>query len=126
MTAVADTSVLIDHLRGRAEARELLEARIGGGEALYGSVLTRTEVLAGVRVGEETRTRALLSAIEWVPVTVPIADRAGALAQQYLASHGGIDLVDYVIVAKCESLRAELLTRNVKHFPMLSGLTSPY
>lgn len=126
MSVLVDTSVLIDHLRGRVEARDLLHALVGGGEVVYGSALTRTEILAGVRHGEEGATEALLGVVEWVPVGVEIADRAGVLAQRYLASHGAIDTVDYVIAATVESLAAELLTRNVKHFPMIAGLRAPY
>lgn len=126
MSALIDTSVLIDHLRGRVEARELLTALLRGGQVLYGSVLTRAEILAGVRPGEEAATEALLGVVEWIPVGAAIADRAGALAQRHLASHGGIDTVDYVVAATAESVGAELYTRNVKHFPMVPGLRAPY
>lgn len=37
-------------------------------------------------------------------------------------SHPGIDLVDYVIAATAEIHGAELLTLNIKHFPMVHGL----
>lgn len=126
MTIVVDTSVLIDHLRGRAEARESLASAVEAGRPLVGSVLTRTEVLAGERPSEAEATATLLSVIEWAPVTEEIADRAGRLAQQFLRSHPGVDTVDYVIAATAQELDAELWTRNVKHFPMLPGLAPPY
>lgn len=126
MTVVVDTSVLIDHLRGRAEARDALRALADSGEAMAGSVLTRTDLLAGMRAAEEEATLALLDAFDWLPVTAEVADGAGRLAQRYLRSHPGVDTVDYVIAATVESVGARLWTRNVKHFPMFAGLASPY
>lgn len=126
MSVLVDTSVLIDHLRGRTEARDALAGAVEAGGLLVGSVLTRTEVLAGQRDAEEGATASLLSVIEWVPVTEPIADRAGRLARRFLRSHPGVDTVDYVIAATAQEVGAALWTRNVKHFPMYPDLTAPY
>ncbi|MGH7912912.1 MAG: hypothetical protein ACREQM_13180 [Candidatus Dormibacteraceae bacterium] len=51
-----------------------------------------------------------------------IAGRAGELLRSHRRSHPGIDTVDHVIAATAELLGAKLLTLNVKHFPMVSGL----
>lgn len=93
---------------------------------MVASVLTRTEVLAGMRPSEASSTQALLAVIEWVPVDVAIADRAGGLASQHLRSDPGIDLVDHVIAATTEMVDGRLCTRNVKHFPMITDLAAPY
>lgn len=127
MTLVVDTSILIDHLRGDRRAHDLLNRAMGSGhERVTASVLTKVEVLAGVRRGEEEATQALLSILEWIPVDEPLADRAGALARQYLRTHPGIDPVDFVIAATVEHQGATLLTRNRRHFPMLANLGDPY
>jgi len=126
VAAVVDTSVLIDQLLGRREASDLIERELGSGEPLFASVLTKVEVLAGVRDREREVTRALLDAFVWVDVTDDIAERAGTLAQEYRRSHPGIDLVDFVVAATTEEVDAELWTLNVRHFPMIPGLASPY
>lgn len=127
MTLVVDTSILIDHLRGDRRAHDLLHRAIGSGrERVTASVLTKVEVLAGVRRGEEAATGALLSILEWIPVDELLADRAGMLARQYLRTHPGTDPVDFVIAATVEHLGATLLTRNRRHFPMLAHLRDPY
>jgi len=126
MTVVVDTGILIDVLRGRVEARDLLKRRASSGHRLLGSVVTRTELLAGVRRGEEDRTSALMRTIEWVPVDAALADYAGQLAQRLVRSHRGIGASDYLIAATTIWFSAELLTLNVKHFPMFTGLTAPY
>jgi predicted nucleic acid-binding protein len=123
---VVDTSVLIDHLRGNAHATALLEEGFSSTGRLAGSVLTKLEVLAGMRDEEEPATRALLGLVEWIPVSDELAEAAGALARRYLSSNPGVDPVDYVIAATAISLDAALWTGNVRHFPMFEGLTAPY
>lgn len=125
MTAVVDTSVLIDYLRGHSGAAEVLEHERGGGP-LHASEITRLEVLAGMRSGEETVTRSLLATLIWHPVDAEIAERAGELGRRWLPSHRTIDGADLAIAATVLRADARLLTRNVKHFPMFVGLRTPY
>lgn len=126
MTIVVDTSVLIDHLRGNELARAALRAAAEDGERLAASVLTRVEILAGLRPAEEPATEALLSSLDWVDVDAALADHAGRLANRYLRSHPVVDPVDYVVAATARHLSAKLWTRNLKHFPMFDGLSAPY
>jgi predicted nucleic acid-binding protein len=79
-----------------------------------------------MRPSEESATRTLFGALEWIEVDEELAERAGLLAQEYLRSHPGVDPVDYVIAATPQSLDAVLWTRNVKCFPMFDSLVSPY
>ena len=126
MTILVDTSVLIDHLRGDQAARRVLADAARGGDRLTCSSVTKVEVLAGMRAGEEAVTRRLLSVLEWIPVDEAVAERAGLLANHYLRSHPGVDPVDFIIAATAELHEAVLWTRNVKHFPMIRDLTPPY
>ncbi len=61
-----------------------------------------------------------------MPVTDPIARRAGELLRQHRRSHVGIDLVDYAVAATVEVHGASLATLNVQHFPMFKGLRPPF
>ncbi len=125
MTAFVDTSVLIDYLRGRAGAAELLE-RERAAAPLHASEITRLEVLAGMRATEEEATRSLLSTLVWHPVDADVADEAGALGRRWLGSHHTIDGADLAIAATAIRVGARLLTRNVRQFPMFEDLRSPY
>ena len=126
MTILIDTSVLIDHLRGDEAARRALANAAQQGERLASSVVSRVEVLAGMRPEEEPPTRRLLSALDWISVDDEIAERAGVLANRFLRSHPGVDPVDFIVAATAEIHDAILWTRNVKHFPMISDLAPPY
>lgn len=121
-----DTSILIDHLRGMAAAEAALRDAATRGHRFAASVLTRVEILAGMRPAEERATRHLLDILEWAVVDEAVAEDAGRLANYYLRSHPGIDPVDYVIAATADRLDAILWTRNLKHFPMFPTLKAPY
>ena len=127
MRLVLDTSVLIDHLRGRPrEATELIPSALARGDELWSSQLVRAEVLAGMRPDEEIATRDLLRLISWMDVDETLAEAAGSLGRQYLPAHRGIEAVDLIVAALTLQLGAELRTTNVRHFPMFDGLAPPY
>jgi predicted nucleic acid-binding protein len=80
VTALVDSSVLIDYLRGHNGAAGLLEQeRVTA--PLHASEITRLEVLAGMRPSEEDGTRSLLSTLIWHPVDAEVAEEAGALGR---------------------------------------------
>lgn len=121
-----DTSVAIDHLRGSPPAVDLLSGLIEAGESLLASEVVRFELLAGVREKEVEALERFFSALSWVPVGEEVARVAGSLAQRHRRSHSGIDDADYLIAATAFLLDADLLTTNVRHFPMIAGLEPAY
>jgi predicted nucleic acid-binding protein len=123
---VIDTTVAIDHLRGLEAATALLSGLMSAGHDIYASELVRFELLAGARQRELSALEGFMSAIVWVPVNEDIARLAGRLARRFGLSHAGIDAADYLIGATALLLRAELLTTNVRHFPMLERLRPAY
>jgi len=125
VTAIVDTSVLIDYLRGHQGAANLLEQERAVGP-LHASEITRLEILAGMRPSEEDGTRLLLSTLIWHPVDAEVAEEAGALGRKWLPSHHSIDSADLAIAATVVLSGTLLLTRNIKHFPMFVDLNLPY
>lgn len=126
MRVLVDTSILIDHLRGHANATKALNEAAARGDELWSVVIVRTEVLAGMRPSEQAATFTLLNALHWLDIDTAIADRAGELARTFMRSHPGVDTSDYLIAAAAERLGADLWTLNVKHFPMFGDLRPPY
>lgn len=123
---LVDTTIAVDHLRGEAAAVELLTSLADDGVDLAASELVRFELMAGVKNRELSALEEFCSALRWAQVTADIARIAGQLARRYRKSHSGIGAVDYLIAATAIALDAELLTTNVRHFPMFPKLRRPY
>lgn len=123
---LVDTTIAVDHLRGEPTATELLTDLISDGETLVASEITRFELLAGVRKAELDALEAFFSSLAWAPIDAEVSRTAGTLAHRLRRSHSGIDDADYLIAATALVLEADLLTTNVRHFPMIKGLRAPY
>lgn len=120
-----DTTVAVDYLRGREEARDIVD-QFALHEPLLSSEVVRFELLSGARERELGSIERFCSALSWLPVSTDVSRTAGSLARRYHASFSGIDDIDYLIAASAIVADAELLTTNVRHFPMFAGLEPPY
>lgn len=124
MSPLFDSTILIAHLRGKPEATEMLaDAATSSAQA---SVISRSEIEGGMRSGERRDVARLFDGLDLVPVTDATARRAGAHLRRFRRSHPGIDLADYLIAASAEEEGVELVTLNVKHFPMFPNLRPPW
>lgn len=122
---LADSDVIIAHLRGVERARDWLVAARRAGPVSVSSV-TLAEVYGGMRSAERHEVRALLDSLRCEPVTRAVGVRAGELARSYRRSHAAISIADYLIAATALVTGAELATLNVRHFPMFSDLRPPF
>ena len=115
---VLDTNVLILALRSDPRALDFLDALERKKERVCISVVTRTEILTGMRPHEEERTMELLDSLENLPVDEAIADRAGRLIYQYARQGIQISFPDAIIGATALHHDLTLTTTNPRHFPM--------
>jgi predicted nucleic acid-binding protein len=123
MARLVDTDVLIDYLRGHAEAVEFVEAH--SSDACV-SAMNVAELYQGVRNGKERAQLAkTLSALTVLPITPEIAELGGLHSRDFRASHG-CGLADCLIAATAELHGLTLVTLNARHFPMLAAFEIPY
>lgn len=121
-----DSDVLIDFLRKVSSARGFFESEISAGSGLYCSVISRTEILAGIRQGEEEAIMGLFSVVTSVDVDSAIADRAGEYLRKYSKSHS-VGIGDALIAGTSNEMNMVLVTRNIKHYPMKGiNVLKPY
>lgn len=126
MDLLIDTDVLIDHLRGRIEARQYLMACVRRADRLLCCAITHAELLSGMKPSEERDTRSLLAALSPVPVDEAVAEMAGRYRRQFAKSHG-LMLPDALVAGAARKMAATLVTRNVKHYPMKDlSILAPY
>jgi predicted nucleic acid-binding protein len=123
LSAVLDTSVLIDILRGDRSAGRFLQSLQARPVC---SQVTRVEVMRGLRSGERSPTTRLLASLNWYAVDAKVAEVAGRLGRSFRRSHPGLDIADLCIAATAQVLGLPLATSNLRHFPMFPGLTAPY
>ena len=118
-----DTDVLIDFLRGHPEAIQLLEI---SDHEFWISAVSVAELYVGVRDGKEREVLdQLIGLLRVAEITTEIAQQAGLWRRKYGRSHG-TGIMDALIAACADSLRAPLVTLNLKHFPMLTEVWAPY
>jgi predicted nucleic acid-binding protein len=125
MPILIDSTVLIDVLRGHEPAVDFVAAARRA-DAVLSVAPVRTEVLGGVRDGEVRGAFAILRLIQWLDVTVELADVAAALTRRHRAAHRGIDVVDYLLAAAAMEVGGVVATSNLRDFPMFPGLQPPY
>jgi predicted nucleic acid-binding protein len=116
-----DTSILIDHLKGRAEATAFLSmtrASVG----LLTNVVVAAEVLAGARdLREQREIDHLLSGFR----IEPIGETDSALSLDLLRQHRlarGIGWLDCLIAATAIRMQLPVATLNDRHFSAIAGL----
>ena len=114
---LVDSDVLIDHLRKERKALDFLAAEIEEGSLLFISVISRTEILAGMKSGEEEAVKSLFELMKPVDIDVTIADKAGEYLRKFSKSHA-LNIGDAVIAATSHEMTLKLITKNVKHYPM--------
>jgi predicted nucleic acid-binding protein len=113
-----DTDVIFDHLNGRSRRTEYLEQLIDQGHSLACCPVNVTEVYAGLRPGEESKTKHFLESLEFFPVTFETAMKAGLLRRDWRRKGHTLSYLDVTIAAVAISNRLPLATGNGKHFPM--------
>jgi len=108
VSVLLDSVILIDHLNGHLPATNYLrtvpDASI--------SVITRAEVLAGLRSGSADPVRRLLGRFPTLPIDLEIADLAADLRRA-----NSWKLPDAFQAALAQHHGLKLATRNVRDFP---------
>jgi predicted nucleic acid-binding protein len=118
-----DTCILIDYSKNHTHAINYLE-QLAQPPAI--SALTVTEIMTGIRNTREQQLFAdLFNVFKVLSVTYEIAEQAGLYRQRYFKSHQ-VGVVDAIIAATAVIHALEIVTLNIKHFPMIQGIVKPY
>ena len=118
MRYLLDSSLLIDHSRGRPGAAELVESLFSEPNDLYTCDVFVTEALSGGTAEEREVIRALIRVLEYVATHPDAAAWAGD-ARWERRTAGPRSLADAIIAGVAWSLEATVLTRNPRDFERL-------
>ena len=121
MIVLLDSTVLIDHLRGRAAA-ERVEELARAGEVLVTTAINVEEVVRGLRSGEQAAAERMFAGLVVLPLSLAEGRRAGEWRRDFATRGVTLSQADCLIAAAAMSAGARLATGNPKDFPM-AGLT---
>lgn len=107
-----DSDIVIWYLKGRGQELKLLEDLSNQGD-LSISVVTLTEVRAGLRKNVDETLMQLKTVFEPVFLNIQMAELAGSFRQRY-----SLSIADMLIAATAIVSGSFLVTYNRKHFPM--------
>lgn len=118
MTVLVDSDIVIEVCRDRdsdilSRWRELAQSD----SAILYSPVTAAELWTGVRPREHEALTNFFRTLLCAPIDYETGRQAGNYLHQYRKSHG-LELSDALIAAAAVLNRAELWTRNRRHYPM--------
>jgi len=118
-----DTDVLVDFFRGYSKAVAFINAN--STRIILWSIVI-AELYAGIKGDAEQATlESFISLFRVIPVDAKIAKAGGLYRRDYGRSHS-VGLADALLAASAEAENAELKTLNIKHYPMIKGLSPVY
>jgi predicted nucleic acid-binding protein len=114
---LADTNILIDHLRGNVQATEFL---INKSPAI--SAVTVAELIQGCRNPKQlVQVNTLISSLDVLHIDYSISNLAIKFVSDLYLSHG-LKFLDAVIAATAIKHKLILKTQDTKHFKFIKGL----
>jgi tRNA(fMet)-specific endonuclease VapC len=119
MPYLVDTDVLIDVSRNNQAAIDFLDQL---DDSWSMSIITALELIVGARNKREVnQIDQLLAAYSALPLTTEIGNSSYDLLKQFAKSHG-LRVFDSLIAATAIEENLTLLSKNKKHFQMISNL----
>ena len=119
--ALIDSDVLIDAARGHVEARAFLYEQNRAFRVQI-STISAMELIVGCRNKIElSQTKRFLETLLILSVERNISDKAYELIQEFTLSHGPM-IPDALIAATALENGLSLMTKNTRHFQMISNL----
>lgn len=114
---LADTNILIDHLRGNQRAFDFLKTRMP-----TVSQVSEAELIEGVKNRQQLKkVDEELGDLEVIPIRPEISEKSIKLMREFFLSHG-LKFPDALVAATALEHKLTLVTGNIKHFSFIKGL----
>jgi predicted nucleic acid-binding protein len=117
LIVLLDSTVLIDHLRGRPAA-ERVERLAEAGDIAATTAVNVEEIVRGLRPTEAASAEALFAGLVILPLGLEEGHQAGKWRREFAARGITLSQADCLIAAAALLAGAELATGNPADFPM--------
>ena len=113
-----DTTVIIDLLRGRADARRRLTDLHGSGDDPYVCAINVEETVRGLTLSEQKAAKTLFDGLRVIALTEVEGRRAGEWRRAFASRGRTLAQADCLLAAAAVTIGARLATGNPRDFPM--------
>jgi len=124
-----DTNILSEIIRPRPDPGVINKLLGHPASTLFASELTRFELRRGTCLRDhpdplwQAISEQILPIVNWLPLTEPISLNAGNLSAQLRRQGMEIGIVDTLLAATALTHGMAMVTRNLRHFEHVPGLT---
>ena len=118
---VLDSDILIDYLRGVDPGRQVVR-EVRAARAFRVTAVSAFELALGRGYARNSAPVEALLSTQCLPLTREAALRGGDVLRELRAAGAGIEIRDAMQAGICLEARAQLVTRNVRHFKRVPGL----
>ena len=115
---ILDTTVLIDHLRGRREVVEFITELAQQGHQLGTCCVNIAELYAGLSDKEHNRANRLIEHLDYYEISRGIAKLAGGYRFSFARQGVTLTTADTLVAAVAIDQDATLMTANARDYPM--------
>ena len=115
---ILDTTVLIDHLRGRREVVELVTGLARQSHQLGVCCINIAELYSGLSDEEHSKADRLIDHLDYYDISPDIAKLAGSYRFNFAKKGLTLTTSDTLVAATAITQDATLITANIKDYPM--------
>lgn len=120
-----DTTGLIDFARGLEPSTACLKHLLTSGDEIGVCPVTVAELFSGLQPHRHRQLVTLLSGLLFWPISYSASVQAGTWRYAFARQGIQIGMMDALVAAVADEMRATIVTSNGRHFPMGLPLLDP-
>jgi len=121
-----DTTVLIEHLRGKKPTVDFITGLMRQGHRLCVCCINVAELYSGLSNEQGTLAKPLIDALDYCDATPGAAMQAGIYRYEFARRGISLSVSDTLVAAIAKSNGAIIVTANIRHYPMKDIQTQQY
>ncbi len=113
-----DTTILIEHLRGKKPAVDFITELMRHGHQLCVCCVNVAELYSGLSLEQGAKAKLLIDALGYFDATPDTAMQAGIYRYEFARQGINLSVTDTLVAAVAKANDAIIVTANIKHYPM--------